>query len=52
MLRRLADGREYRIVKRFHEPRKLQRRLAALGWNVAVSRTPEFFIQGHGTPSR
>jgi demethylmenaquinone methyltransferase/2-methoxy-6-polyprenyl-1,4-benzoquinol methylase len=28
MLRRLADGREYQIVKRFHEPEPLQQRLA------------------------
>lgn len=32
MLRRLADGREYRIVKHFYEPGSLQRRLADLGW--------------------
>jgi SAM-dependent methyltransferase len=48
MLRRLADGREYRIVKQFYEPGKLQARLADLGWNVQVESTREFFIYGHG----
>lgn len=50
MLRRLADGREYQIVKHFHEPRLLQRALAERGWNVEVHTTPEFFIYGHATP--
>jgi demethylmenaquinone methyltransferase/2-methoxy-6-polyprenyl-1,4-benzoquinol methylase len=50
MLRRLADGREYHIVKRFHEPQPLQERLAALGWSALVLATPEFFIYGQATP--
>jgi demethylmenaquinone methyltransferase/2-methoxy-6-polyprenyl-1,4-benzoquinol methylase len=51
MLRRLADGREYQIVKRFHEPEPLQRALADLGWNAQVKTTPEFFIYGQATPA-
>lgn len=51
MLRHLADGREYRIVKRFHEPRALQQRLAELGWKARVNATPEFFLYGHATPA-
>jgi hypothetical protein len=51
MLRRLADGRGYRIVKRFYEPQALQQRLAALGWNAQVQTTGEFFIYGQATPS-
>jgi SAM-dependent methyltransferase len=51
MLRRLADGREYQIVKRFHEPLPLQQRLTELGWSAVVQATPEFFIYGHATPS-
>lgn len=51
MLRRLADGREYRIVKRFHDPHALQQRLADLGWSTHVQMTPEFFIYGHATPA-
>lgn len=51
MLRRLADGREYRIVKHFYDPMPLQARLAGLGWSVEVHSTPEFFIYGHGGPT-
>ncbi|HEY5053683.1 MAG TPA: class I SAM-dependent methyltransferase [Solirubrobacterales bacterium] len=50
MARRLGDGREYRIVKRFYEPEALQDRLAGLGWSVRVASTPEYFIYGHGHP--
>src|ERR1700733_10802709 len=52
MVRRLEDGREYRIVKRFYEPRALQDRLADLGWDVQVESTTEFFIHGQGSPRR
>ena len=38
-LRRLADGRAYRIVKRYYEARELERRLSELGWTASVSRT-------------
>jgi demethylmenaquinone methyltransferase/2-methoxy-6-polyprenyl-1,4-benzoquinol methylase len=51
MLRRLADGSEYRIVKRFHEPGVLQGRLAELGWSAKVEMTPEFFVYGEATPA-
>jgi SAM-dependent methyltransferase len=37
-LRRLADGREFRIVKRYFEPRELERRLAEVGF-AAEART-------------
>ncbi len=48
MNRRLDDGREFQIVKRFYEPEPLQRRLAGLGWEVEVRRTERFFIYGTG----
>jgi len=51
MLRRLADGREYHIVKSFHEPAALQQRLAELGWAASVERTSEFFLYGHAQPA-
>jgi hypothetical protein len=51
MLRRLADGREYQIIKRFHEPEPLRRRLAELDWNAQVQTTKEFFIYGHAHAS-
>lgn len=47
--RRLADGREFRIVKRFYEPHALHQRLADLGWDAQVQATPEFFIYGQAT---
>ena len=48
MLRRLDDGREFRIVKRFYAPAWLEDRVAELGWRVWVRRTGEFFIYGAG----
>ena len=48
MLRRLDDGREFRIVKRFFEPWELESRLARLGWRIRVEQTGEFFIYGGG----
>jgi SAM-dependent methyltransferase len=50
MTRRLDDGREYRIVKRFYEPAALEQRLARVGWRVEVRSTGEFFIYGSGEP--
>jgi demethylmenaquinone methyltransferase/2-methoxy-6-polyprenyl-1,4-benzoquinol methylase len=50
MQRRLADGREFRIVKRFHEIQALQDRLTALGWSADVKQTPEFFLYGSASP--
>ncbi len=38
-LRRLSDGREFRIVKRYHEPPELEQRLAELGFGVTVATT-------------
>jgi SAM-dependent methyltransferase len=52
MTRRLADGREFRIVKRFYEPHALGRRLVDLGWDAQVQATAEFFIYGEATPTR
>jgi ubiquinone/menaquinone biosynthesis C-methylase UbiE len=51
MLRRLKDGSEFQIVKRFDQPDLLQRRLANLGWSVQVKSTPEYFIYGQGRPA-
>lgn len=48
MVRRLDNGREFRIVKRFYAPSWLEHRLAPLGFKVAVRRTGEFFIYGAG----
>jgi demethylmenaquinone methyltransferase/2-methoxy-6-polyprenyl-1,4-benzoquinol methylase len=51
MVRRLDDGREFRIVKRFHEPDELTARLASIGWRAALSATGEFFLHGTAAPS-
>jgi demethylmenaquinone methyltransferase/2-methoxy-6-polyprenyl-1,4-benzoquinol methylase len=48
MIRRLDDGSEFPIVKRYYEPRALERRLAELGWRIEVRVTGEFFIYGAG----
>jgi hypothetical protein len=50
MTRRLDDGREFQIVKRFWEPAVLEDELAALGWDARVGSTGEFFL--YGTASR
>ena len=49
MLRRLADGSEYRIVKHFYEPEALAERLARLGWKMELRSTPDFFVYGYGS---
>lgn len=46
LLRKLNDGREFQIVKIFHEPEPLARRLKHLGWHTEIQTTPEFFIYG------
>ena len=49
--RKLNDGSEYRIVKIFHEPDDLARRLSALGLASRVVHTPRYFIHGAVTRS-
>ena len=44
--RKLNDGSEYRIVKIFHEPAALARRLANLGLHSRIVHTPRYFIHG------
>ncbi len=46
--RRLNDGREFQIVKVFHEPSRLQRQLLERGWQAQVKTSGEFFLYGHG----
>jgi len=48
--RRLADGREFRIVKHWFDATTLQRELADLGWNADIEATREFFVYGHAAP--
>jgi demethylmenaquinone methyltransferase/2-methoxy-6-polyprenyl-1,4-benzoquinol methylase len=44
--RRLDDGREFQIVKRFYEPGRLSAELTQLGWDSRAGTTGEFFIYG------
>ncbi len=44
--RKLNDGRTFRIVKIFYEPGALNARLATLGFEATMTRTPRYFIQG------
>jgi ubiquinone/menaquinone biosynthesis C-methylase UbiE len=48
-VRRINDGREFRIVKVFYEPAALERRLADLGWRFSV-RTTGHILYGFGGP--
>lgn len=50
--RRLNDGREFEIVKVFHEPARLERQLHDLDWKGQVQSTGQFFLYGCITPSR
>lgn len=47
--RRLDDGREFEIVKRYYDPATLGERLAELGWQAELHTTGEFFIYGVAT---
>ncbi len=46
--RRLNDGSAYHIVKVAHRPEDLERRLAALGWDMRVTQTSGPFYFGQG----
>lgn len=46
--RRLDDGSEFTIIKRFFEPAALERRLRSLGFDFRVRETQHFFVHGLG----
>jgi demethylmenaquinone methyltransferase/2-methoxy-6-polyprenyl-1,4-benzoquinol methylase len=48
LLRRLNDGREFRIYKLFYDVHALQQQLVSLGWNISVGATERYFIYGQG----
>lgn len=50
MTRRLDDGREFQIVKRYYDPGALEAELAELGWRCRAGSTGEFFLYGVATP--
>lgn len=48
MLRRLDDGRQYRIVKNFWSASELEERCRRTGLDVVVTETPRYFQHGVG----
>jgi len=46
--RKLNDGGEFDIIKRFYEPQELTSRLQRLGWDARITASPRFFIYGSG----
>jgi SAM-dependent methyltransferase len=51
-LRRLNDGREFRIVKVFYDPVELEARLAGMGWRISVRTTEKHLLYGFGEYNR
>ena len=51
-LRRLNDGRVFRIVKVFYDPSGLGARLADMGWRFSVRTTDKHLLYGFGEFSR
>jgi len=49
--RTLNDGRDFRVVKIFYDPGKLERRLNAGGWRGWVRSTGKFFLHGSMKPA-
>ena len=47
-VRRLDDGREYHIVKVFHDPERLAGRLRDLGWDFDIRATGRYFYVATG----
>jgi SAM-dependent methyltransferase len=50
--RRLRDGRKFRVVKNFVEPRSLRDRLLNLGWDCQILRDGGDWIRGEARPVR
>lgn len=48
--RKLNSGQTFHIIKVFHEPEELQRRLARIGFQGRVESTGEFFYFGRVSP--
>jgi hypothetical protein len=48
--RRLNDGRTFRLVKVFYEPKSLESQLLRCGWQGRVRSSGKFFLYGSVTP--
>jgi len=51
LVRKLNDGREFRIFKLFYKPFELEEKLAKLGLESHVTQTDSFFLYGCGRPA-
>jgi len=49
VVRRLSDGRAFRVWKVLHRPRQLVTALSALGWDATARRTGDFFLYCEAT---
>ena len=49
--RKLNDGREFTIVKKFYEPTRLERMLVSLDWHARVRSTGAYFLYGTAEPA-
>jgi demethylmenaquinone methyltransferase/2-methoxy-6-polyprenyl-1,4-benzoquinol methylase len=50
-LRRLDDGREFRVVKVFHTADSLAERLRPLGFRAQLASSGRFFLHGEASPA-
>lgn len=50
VLRRLDDGREFRIIKQFYRAPVLSARLVERGWRAEVLETDRYFLYGSARP--
>ena len=49
-LRRLADGREFRVVKHWFDASELQRSIERQRWRARIRSSGEFFVYGEAVP--
>jgi demethylmenaquinone methyltransferase/2-methoxy-6-polyprenyl-1,4-benzoquinol methylase len=49
--RRLRDGRQFRIVKNFVDPERLEHQLRELGWDCQIRRDGSDWIRGQARPA-
>ena len=49
VIRKLNDGREFRIVKLFYRPEELAAKLSEFGWRAEIRQTEHYFIHGQAS---
>jgi 2-polyprenyl-3-methyl-5-hydroxy-6-metoxy-1,4-benzoquinol methylase len=49
--RQLSDGRQFRIVKNFVDPERLEHQLGEMGWDCATRREGSDWIRGEARPA-